>query len=205
MLNKEYEILKPFADKPWQKFTFKQVIIISKKKSKSYVFKTLKKFTKERILKEKKVGNAILYSINFDSMKALFYVGFVSEYIGFNKKNIPLKDLEKISSKIPSEFYILIVTGSYARGTQTKNSDLDLAIICDSLNPNEVYSELRYDCEMNIPKIHLYVFTKEQFLKMLLDKKPNYGKETSKNALILSGGKEYLRIIKEAIKNGFNG
>ena len=206
MLKKEHEILKPFAEKPWQKLTFKQIGVASKKKSKSYIFKTLKNFVKEGIIKKEKVGNVLLYSMNFSSMKALSCLGFVAEYAAFGRKSIPAKDLEKIASKIPTNFCILIVTGSYAKGEQKASSDLDLVILCeDSLDPNQIYSELRYDCEMNIPKIHLYVFTTGQFLKMLLDKKQNYGKEIAGSALIFSGAKEYLNIMKEAVKNGFNG
>ena len=58
---------------------------------------------------------------------------------------------------------------------------------------------------LNIPPIHLYTFKKSEFLNMLLDTKANYGKEIAKNNLILSGGKEYYKIVSEAIKNGFNG
>jgi len=206
MLKKEHEILKPFIEQPWQKLTFKQIETISKKKSTSYTFKTLKKFAKEGILNEEKAGNVSLYSINFGSMKALSCFGFIAEYIGFGKKHIPIKDLEKIASKIPTSFYILVVTGSYAKGEQKKGSDMDLVVVCDnSVKPDKVYAELRHDCEMNIPLMHLYVFTEGQFLKMLLDKNQNYGKEISRNALIFSGGKEYMRIIGEAIRNGYNG
>lgn len=205
MLKKEYEILKPFVYKPWQKLTFRQIGKSSKKKSKSYLFKILKKFSKEGILNEEKIGNVFLYSINFDSIKALSYLGFVSQYIGFGRKNIPFKDIEKIASKIPSNFFVLLIAGSYARGEEKKDSDMDLVVLCDDTQkPKQIYSELRYDCEMSIPRIHLYVFTKEQFIEMLLDKKQNYGKEICKENVILMGGEEYFRIIKEAIKNGFN-
>jgi len=72
-------------------------------------------------------------------------------------------------------------------------------------NPEKIYSELRHDCEMNIPTIHLYAFKKSEFIGMLTSQEANYGKEIAKNNLILSGGKEYFRMIDEASKNGFNG
>ena len=206
MLKKEYELLKPFAEEPWKKLTFKQIEIASKKKSKSYVFNILKKFVKENVLREEKIGNVQLYSINFDSMKALAYIGFVAEYVSFGKKNIPVKDLEKIASKIPANFYTLIITGSYAKGKQKAGSDLDLVIICDdSLKPDKIYSEIRYDCEMNIPPIHLYVFRNREYIEMLSNKEANYGKEIARNNLILAGGQIHLKLISEAMQNGFNG
>ena len=79
-------------------------------------------------------------------------------------------------------------------------------ILCDNdCEPKKIYSELRHDCELSIPKIHLYVFKEKEFLQMLLDKKENYGKEIVRNNLIFFGGEQYYKIISEAIKNGFNG
>lgn len=206
MLKKEYEVLKPLSETPWRKLTFKQIEKSSRKKSKSYLFKTLKKFVKEAVLKEERVGKTVLYSIKYGSVKALSYFGFILEYSSFKKKNIPFQNLENIISKIPAKFFVLIITGSYARGQETKGSDLDIVILCDdALDPKRIYAELRYECEMQIPQIHLYVFTREEFMKMLLEKKQNYGKEIARNALVLQGGREYLDIMKEAIEHGFNG
>ncbi len=56
---------------------------------------------------------------------------------------------------------------------------------------------------MNIPPIHLYTFTEKEFLLMLLDKKPNYGKEIVRNNIIISGGRAYYKLVSKAIKNGF--
>ncbi len=206
MLKKEYQILKAFIDKPWKKFTFKEIKEYSRKKSESYVYDSLKKFVKENTLLEEKVGNSVLYFLNFSSPKTLIYAGFIAEYIAWHRKNIPYDDLKSIISKIPTDFFIFIITGSYANNTQKKNSDIDVAIICDdSFEPKKIYAELRHDCMLNIPPIHLYTFKKSEFLSMLLDAKANYGREIVKNNLILSGGKEYYKIVSEAIKNGFNG
>ena len=131
MLKKEYEILEEFCRKPWKKFTFREIKEISGKSSESYVYNSLKGFAKEGILKEERAGNVVLYSLYLDSMKAHSYAGFVSEYISFFNKHIPIMDLGRLAPKIPTDFYILLVTGSYAKGTQRKDSDMDLVVICD--------------------------------------------------------------------------
>lgn len=148
----------------------------------------------------------MLYTLNFESLKARAYAGFVSEHVAWSQKHIPYRDIEKVSKGIPTEFYILIITGSYARRTQRPDSDLDMVIICDdSLNPKRIQADISQDCNLNILPIHLYVFRKKEFLEMLTNKEENYGKETANNNLIFSGGKEYYGIINEAIQNGFNG
>lgn len=206
MLKKEYQILEEFIKKPWKKFTFKEIKKLSGKKSESYVYTSLKKFVKSDILKEERAGNVVLYFLNLSSHKTFAYAGFVLEYLSWNKKQIPYKDLEKIASKIPTKFFIFIITGSYANNTQKKDSDIDLIIICDNtFEPKRIYAELKQDCELNIPLIHLYVFKNTEFLSMLLNKEANYGKEIANKNLILFGGEGYYNLISEAIKNGFTG
>ena len=204
MLKKEYEILSQFVKEPWKKLTFKEVKILSKKKSESYVYNSLKKFVKENILKEERAGNVILYSLDLTSLKSQIYTGFISEHIAWNR-NLPYKDLQNISKKIPTEFYIFIITGSYAKNKQKETSDIDVVIIIDdSAEPKRVYAQLNMACELNIPQIHLYVFKKSEFLQMLLNSEANYGKEIVKNNLILYGGEIYYKILNEAMENGFN-
>lgn len=206
MLKKEYELLHPFIKEPWGKFTFKEVKKLSNKTSESYVYDGLKRFVKKEILKEEKAGNGILYSLNLSNLKALAFVGFIAEYKAWNKKHIPFNDLKKIAAKIPSIFFTLIITGSYAKNKQTKTSDIDVIILVDNaVETKKIYAELLHICEMNIPQIHLYIFKNKDFLEMLLNKEANYAKETVKNNLILYGGGAYFQLIREAIYHGFNG
>ncbi len=206
MLKKEYEIFAQFVKFPWQRFTFKEIKNLSGKKSEGYVYDALKRFVAVGSLKEEKAGNVVLYSLNIESLRTQSYAGFIAEYMAWNEEHIPYRDLEKIAFKIPTDFYILIITGSYAKNCQKKRSDIDIVIIVDdNTEPKRVYSELKYACEMNIPPIHLYVFKRSEMLTMLLDKKANYGTEIARNNLILSGGENYFKIMSEAMKNGFNG
>ena len=206
MLKKEYEILLQFVKMPWKGLTFREVKKLSRKKSESYVYNSLKKFVRGMVLKEEKAGNVILYHLNLKSLKAQAYAGFVSEYAALKEKHIPYKNLENLAAKIPTSFFTFIITGSYAKKTQRKDSDIDAVLIIDeSAEPKRVYAELSHYCEFSIPQIHLYVFRKSEFLSMLLEKKPNYGKETVKNNLLLFGAENYYQIMGEAIENGFNG
>ena len=206
MLKKEHWVLWPFVRFPWVKLTFKEVKKLSDKKSESYIYDTLKKLVKEGLLNEERVGNVVLYSLNLASPKTQSYAGFVAEYVAWNQKHIPYKVLDSLASKVPSSFFTLIITGSYAKNFQRKDSDLDLVLLVDdNTEPKKVYAELKHECELSIPPVHLYVFKSSEFLTMLVDKKANYGKELAKNNLILCGAQNYLRIMMEAMRNGFNG
>ncbi|MFA5887886.1 MAG: nucleotidyltransferase domain-containing protein [Candidatus Nanoarchaeia archaeon] len=205
MLKHEYKIIDAFLLAPWKKLTFNEVKKAYGSESKSYVYDILKKLVNNGILNEEKAGNVLLYSLNLGSLKAQVYAGMAAEHKAWNKGHIPFKDLEKLKNKIHTPFYILLITGSYARGKQRADSDMDVVIICDDKEePKNFYAGLKLLCEMNIPEIHLYTFKKSEFLAMLLNNEANYGKEIAKNCLILAGGREYYAIINEAIHNGFN-
>jgi len=205
MLNKEHHLLVPFVTHPWKSFTFRQVKELTKKKSKSYVLSILKKFVREKILLEEKIGNLNLYTLNISVLNAQVYAGFVAEHLGWNKPNLPYKNLHKLAEQMPTAFYVLIITGSYARSTQKETSDLDVVLIVDDTEKiKKVYAELRQMCELSVPEIHLYVFKKSEFLEMLINKEANYGKEIAKNNLLLYSGAAYYQILNEAIEHGFN-
>jgi len=205
MITKEAELLLTFAKEPWKKYGFSELKKVSKKKSNSYLQRVIERLVKEEIITLEKVEHLPIYSLNISSSKARAYAGFVLEHYGWNKKKIPHKDIQKLINKIHYKDYVFLITGSYAKGTQTKHSDIDIVILIeDSLNPKEVYAELKLQAELNIPKIHLYVFKYSEFIQMLTNKQTNYGKEIVNNCIILTEGQVYLRIIKEAIENGFN-
>lgn len=205
MITKESEILYLFAKEPWKKYTFTELRKVSKKKSKSYLDRVIKRFVKGKIIKQESVGHLPVYSLNLALTKAKVYAGFVLEHHGWNKKRIPYGDLQKIMDKIPYKSYILMITGSYANGRQTEKSDIDIVVLIeDYATPKRVYAEISQPCELNIPPIHLYVFKHSEFVEMLCNKEANYGKEIVKNNLILTNGQVYIKLIHEAIENGYN-
>ena len=206
MINKEGGILHYFASEPWKKYTFTELKKASKKKSKSYLALSLKKFVKKNILKQEMMGKLPVYSLDISSTKARIFAGFILENDAWSKKQIPYKDMEKIMLQMPTQDYVFIIAGSYAKNKQTEKSDIDVVILVDdAMETKRVYAELSHACEMNIPPIHLYVFKNKEFLEMLLNKEANYGKEIVLNNLILCGGQVYIHLIAEAMNHGFTG
>lgn len=205
LLTKEREILLVLANEPWKTRTLKEIKAESKKKSESYVYGVLKSLVAQRILVEERKGNIILYRLG-DTLKALVHAGIVAEHAASLAKHLPHKLIAELASKIPTAFFTLLVTGSYANNSQKHASDLDLIIICDdAVRPKRIFAEVQHFCEMSVPRIHLYVFTQHEFLTMLLDEKQNYGKEAARKRLIVAGGREYHTIIAEAVRHGFRG
>ena len=206
ILKEEYTIGAAFLARPWKKLTYKDIKNISGKNSKGYIYKALSHLMHARVISTEQVGKSLLYSLNLNSIETRSYLGFLKEYLSWNEKHLPKHIIEKIGGMISTKFFIFLVTGSYAKKTQTKKSDFDVIIICDnSFDPKNISAQIIHESETSIPIVHPYVFTKTQFLDMLLDNKENYGKEAARHNFIFCGASEYYSILNEAIKHGFTG
>jgi hypothetical protein len=202
MLKKSYKIIDVFVKNPTTSYLFNEVKDLIKSKSESYTYNSINYFVKEGILEKEKRGNFVIYKIA-NNYKSISFLSFVAEYNAWDKKNIPFDSINEVINKININFFTLLVTGSYVKGKQTINSDLDVVIIVPD-NPKKIIGRLRHFCEMNIPFIHLYVFSDDEFKQMLLDEKHNYGKEIVKNNLVFYGAETFYKILFEVMKHGFS-
>ena len=208
ILNEEHKIAVTFLQKPWKKLTYSEIRKLSGKKSKSYIYRTLSHMMKDNVLSTEQVGNSLTYGLRLDLIQTQSYMGSLSEAVAWETTHIPQNTVETLASKIKkiTPFFVFIVTGSYAKRTETKRSDLDVAIICDdSVSPQSIMAEIKLESDLSTPKVHPFVFTKKEFLEMLTNKELNYGKEIARNNIIFFGGSIYFNILNEAIEYGFRG
>ncbi|HLC98174.1 MAG TPA: nucleotidyltransferase domain-containing protein [Candidatus Nanoarchaeia archaeon] len=200
-LKKEIALLIPFIKEPWKGFTLTEIKLRTKKKSHHYVYEALEKFSKT-ILKKEKKGNTNIYHINENATELDYFL--LAEIALKDTVTLPIKIIQQIQNKIKWSFYTLLVTGSYAKNKQTKESDLDLAIIIPTLN-KKPYEVALKEGELTIPEVHGFVFTEEEFYQMLINKEFNYGKECVKNHIIIYGFSAYYKILLRGLQHGFKG
>ncbi|MCX6707429.1 MAG: nucleotidyltransferase domain-containing protein, partial [Candidatus Woesearchaeota archaeon] len=82
--------------------------------------------------------------------------------------------------------------GSYAKGTQTKQSDMDLCVITD----NEETKQKAEQIIRNVPfNIHFLCFTTKEFINMLSTTELNVGKEIVKDNIILKGAEGFYEMV----------
>ena len=116
--------------------------IIQKRSKLSYepVHRILKQLAGKKLLFEKKFGKTLVYNLEFDKEehKLAFYHYMTERVIAFSKKhNKVFRAIKELEREL---FDIIILFGSYSKGTETKNSDVDLMIVTDEKNKeNEVY------------------------------------------------------------------
>ncbi len=155
-------------------------------------FMTLIKLEKKGILESKIKGKIKLYSIKKSSLsKEYFLLAEQYKKIQFIEKNHLIKEiLEKLDHCIEG---IVIIFGSYAKGTQKKDSDLDLFIVGkqNKIKIKEIGE--KYGIEINIKSYPITVFHKEINDDILL-------KEIVENHLLIKDAEDFLRSVTQWIK-----
>lgn len=200
-----YRILELLSRNLFRRYSIREIMIALKKKSYSGVFNIIARLHEAGIIKIEKIGHSSICSLDIRSPVAVAHLALL-ENIRFNSaKHMPHKNVQSIASKMKSPFFILMVTGSYASGKQTRKSDLDAVLIVDERSEKkEILSDLA-DIELMVPAVHMHIFRRPEFLGMILAKGLNFGKEAAKNRLIAYGAEAYYRLIAEAIDNGYKG
>lgn len=203
-LKKRIALLSPFIKEPWKDFTLAEIKTLTKNRSHHYVYEALEEFSAKTILKKEMRGNTNIYKLN-ENTKELDH--FTLGELSIKEKNaqIPLRVIQQIQNKIPDSFYILLITGSYAKRKQTQSSDLDIAIIIPNKINKKPYEIALKEGELTLPEVHGLVFTEEEFYQMLTNKEFNYGKECAKNHIIIYGANTYYKILLRGLQNGFKG
>src|SRR3989338_9905895 len=99
--------------------------------------------------------------------------------------------ISKLTEKFISEIHSLVLFGSYAKGTATKKSDIDLMFIIRDLKNKSLRESIERECASyeyshNI-KVSPLITDIEEFRKMFKSKEFNVGKETMEHGISLYG------------------
>lgn len=107
-------------------------------------------------------------------------------------KNKNINQLYKeIMSKVKTGSFICLLFGSYAKGKQAKNSDIDLMFIS---NENDFEIKISNILSLIPLKTHPLIFTEEDFMRMKDAKKSNVIQEAIDNNIILYGIEAYYKL-----------
>ena len=97
-------------------------------------------------------------------------------------------------------FYSLIVFGSFAKGTPTPKSDLDILIITPKINEGEEIGRIIHTENIFIKRTANYIILEEkEFTSALQEKQLNVQKEAFKNHVLIAGVESFYNAIKQTI------
>lgn len=103
--------------------------------------------------------------------------------------------LQKIIAGQQSIFFVLLVFGSYAKGSQRKDSDLDLlAIVPDESGARQMEAAIRSAARTSPHTLHETVVTEAGHRKMLGERGMNVALEAKRRHIVIYGDEQYHRM-----------
>lgn len=201
--SKQINIFGFLAESPFKEYTRKKIKECSKEKSNNLLALTVNALKKEDVLTEEKIGKSGLLKLNLNNDLTFDYISIA------NHHKIPLlvkSSLDLLKKEILEEtpFFSVVIFGSYVSKTQTKNSDLDIAIFIENESNKKKLQSIVNSVKLK-SKIELdtQIISKEEMLEMLASKQENLGKQIAKKHLAVYNPKIFYEIIKEGMNHGF--
>ncbi len=136
------------------------------------------------------VGKAKTVTLNTDNPVIKSYLTISSEE---EKKEFLEKQpiLKKIATELNTTD-IIVLFGSYARGTERTTSDIDILVINKKGEKSLSFS--KYELLFK-KKINPLFMTKSEFMTMLHEKEENVGKQTLENHIILNNSEHFWECV----------
>lgn len=189
--NTDLRILSLFTKGYDKEFYIREVERLLKVSSRT-ALKTMAKLEKIGILESKKKGKIKTYSIRKTTVSREFFL-LAEQYkkIQFLEENPLIKEvLEKADAFMKG---IVIIFGSYAKGTQKEDSDLDLFIV-GTYDKKEIKNAgKKYGIDINIKSYPLQLFEKGIHDDILL-------KEINKNHILIKDAEGFVRRVVKWIR-----
>lgn len=190
MRSKETEIIK-YLLKNKEGCTINQIAQDLKKDYKN-IHANSKRLEEQQVIKIETFGKASRVTLNNKIHPLLYQAEYERQQKLLRNKEIKTM-LDYYKRNLPTKLYILLVFGSYAKGTATKHSDIDLFFII----PDEKTEKDIDRISALIPlKIHTNIFTEKQFKEMKNSKEQTVGSEAIKNNIILHGIESYYELMQ---------
>lgn len=209
MVKEEFidRIFEQFLPELTKKFTIRKLSLLAKL-SYDAAYRHVHHLLAEGALKEEKVGAYSYIGINFESGLARKTIERISvKRAGkFLKKDIVLRKLleelvRELEKSIPNELLSVVLFGSYAKGTSTERSDVDVFVVVSSFDVREKADRIcdstgmRYGME-----VAPLVTTATELRNMLKSEKPTVAREILLDGIVLMGYEKYYSTVFEAVK-----
>lgn len=172
---------------------------IAKRLGKSYtlIYNNIADLEKKGIIKKQDIPPAQIVTLNrFAPAEVLIDTEFRRKREFLQKHPWIMVMLEDILAAAKNHFFILLVFGSYAKGTQTPKSDIDLLVIVQNKKDIKEIEDAMYKTYTKIKK-GLNFADINDFRGMIRNTDElNIGNEARKYHIILYGIEEYYQMIK---------
>lgn len=180
------------------------ILEISKKLKIGYrpAYNHITEMEKQGIIAVKKIGMSKQCLLNLENSRCrhlLEEADMIKQADLFKRKPILEKLTKKLTDQFTGDIHSIVLFGSYAKGTETKTSDIDMLFILADLKNKNIREGIERECGSlqysHSTKISPLITDATEFKKMLNAKELNIGKETREYGIPLYGSEFFWRLI----------
>ncbi len=205
LTQKQLEIFKVFRSNIFKKYTYQECKKLLNENSNNFLINTFKKLIKLDLVNVEKINNLKLYGLNLENSLVFAYLEIINS--DFYKSDILKNVIKEIKIEVDEiiSFYSIVVFGSYAIDKEEKDSDLDIAIFVeDNSKKKDIESIFERIKLKTVIELDLHLITKDEFLKMLKEKKVNLGHLLFGKHKCIYNTNLFYKILIEGHKNGIS-
>lgn len=160
---------------------------------------TVQKLAQKNVLLKKRQANIDLCSLNLKGDITPIYFAEMLRAKEFLNKHSELKlFFEDIKKNTRTMFYSLVIFGSFAKGTETNHSDIDLLVITTTKATGEEIERVISSAASFLKrKVQTILLDEKEFKSSLKEKNITVATEAFKNHLIISGVEAFYQGVNQ--------
>jgi len=156
----------------------------------------LDNFLKEKVLTKKQEGRNVKFYVNFRNRKIIPYLSEI-ETIRLERLPKNIGDaITDILSALENKPTITIIFGSYAKGSYTKESDLDVLFVFNEID-KEIEEKAKLISSRYLLKIRPVYLSWKEFREKFFNAKDVFMREIRENKIIVNGVEYWVMLENE--------
>lgn len=196
----EMRIISFFIENVQKKFGIREISRDIRTDYKN-AYATVQKLVKKGVLLKTRMANVDFCSLNLKGDSAEICLVEALKARMFLERHKPIGHFfNAVTDKTRHMYYNLIIFGSFAKGKETKSSDLDILIIApEKKAAEEIERIINAESVTVAAGIHAIAISEADFIANLADKKPNVVIEAFKSHIIITGAESFYNGVKIAL------
>ncbi len=191
----EQKIMEVVLTQPFKAHSIKHISELIKS-SYALTHESIKSLLNKKILKAKKLGNALACQLNLSADPQSLAISSLIHSQNFLSNAAYSFVIDDIKNKLDDLIYIMILFGSHAKGTATKKSDIDLLFVVQNEQDIEkTRKKIKTALSLTNIKVEFEVITTEWLTKMF-EERHSVGREALEASIILHGAEQYYNLVK---------
>lgn len=199
---KQVEVLGAFLLQPYRELSYVEIKRYTKGRSNSVVQSALAAFLEEGVVSKRLVGRIPVYKPVLSTPLTLAYFQVLVRRRFSKVVSRSLKLVSEGLAGVP--FKSVVVFGSYAGGTQTEKSDLDIAVFVRTSDDVALCKSGLYAAKnKSLLELDAHVITAAEMKEMLLADYENLGKQIACKHLAVQNAEVFYSLLDEGSSHGF--